>query len=139
MKNCTKCKAEKDLSAFGKRYDYPNKLLSWCNDCERIRKRDNARGRLLDPEIRAATTLKQKLWTYGLTETEYAALVAKHNGRCAVCGSLDPLCIDHDHVTGMVRGLLCHHCNVGLGHFKDSPELIEKAIEYLCKNKNPHS
>jgi hypothetical protein len=45
----------------------------------------------------------------------------------------NPLVIDHDHTTGEVRGLLCPTCNAGLGHFKDSPELLLKAALYLQK------
>jgi hypothetical protein len=41
------------------------------------------------------------------------------------------LCVDHSHVTGKVRGLLCHSCNVGLGHFKDDPRFTRSATEYL--------
>lgn len=139
MKTCTKCKQEKEEVEFGRRYDYPTKLLSWCKDCDRIRKRELARKKLSDPNKRAETTYKQKLWTYGLTANEHAALVEKHQGRCAVCGSESSLRIDHDHKTGVVRGLLCHHCNVALGHFKDSIDILNKAIEYLCKNKSPLS
>lgn len=139
MKTCTKCKQEKEGVEFGKRYDYPTKLLSWCKDCERVRKSGAAKKTMSDPSKRAAATHRQKLWTYGLTQEEYASLLENHNGCCAVCGSKAPLRIDHDHATGKVRGLLCHHCNVALGHFKDSPDIMTKAIEYLCKNKSPHS
>lgn len=56
----------------------------------------------------------------------------KFNGHCDICN--DPIekpHVDHDHKTGLARGYLCFSCNVGLGHFKDSPELLAKAIEYL--------
>ena len=139
MKTCTKCKQQKLFSEFGKRYDYPSKLLSWCNDCERDRKREAARKRFSNPEARAKESLRQKLWVHGLTEAQYRDLQDQHGGRCAICSSDEPLRIDHDHKTGKVRGLLCHHCNVALGHFNDSVQLIEKAIEYLCKNKSQHS
>ncbi|MGE0576133.1 MAG: endonuclease VII domain-containing protein [Reyranella sp.] len=58
-------------------------------------------------------------------------------GRCKICrrpaeeGQWKVLRVDHDHATGKIRGLLCHHCNVALGHFGDSPELLERAAEYL--------
>lgn len=45
------------------------------------------------------------------------------------------LSIDHNHQTGKVRGLLCHHCNVGLGHFKDNIELLNSALDYLIKTE----
>ena len=133
MKQCTKCGAEKPLTEFKKRYDYPDKHLSWCNDCERIRKRDSARKKFKDPATRAATTLRQRLWSYGLTPEEYNKMLTESGGRCAICGESfeDTPRIDHCHTTGKVRGLLCHNCNVGLGHFKDSTENLLKAVEYL--------
>ena len=139
MKICTKCSIEKEESHFGKRYDYPTKLLSWCKECERTRKTEAARKRFTDPASRANETQRQKLWRYGLTPTAYSQLVDQHGGRCAVCNTEADLRIDHDHTTGKVRGLLCHHCNVALGHFKDSIPILNNAIDYLCKNKNPNS
>lgn len=63
-------------------------------------------------------------------------LYASQAGLCAICGK-EPedrrLAMDHCHATGRVRGLLCMHCNVGLGMFKDNKEVLEKAIAYLCK------
>lgn len=50
---------------------------------------------------------------------------------CVICGEQDKLVVDHDHVTGQIRGLLCNHCNRGLGHFRDSPMLLEFAAQYL--------
>lgn len=53
--------------------------------------------------------------------------------RCRICGNdiFDRHFVDHDHQTGQFRGLLCPQCNFGLGHFRDSIYLLEKAIEYL--------
>lgn len=73
---------------------------------------------------------------YGMTPTDYKTILAAQDGRCAICDTDDPaphpnFCVDHDHDTGRVRGLLCNACNVGLGRFKDSPELVRKAAAYL--------
>lgn len=74
----------------------------------------------------------------GLTEAEYHELLATQDGLCAICRS-EPghyaLAIDHDHATGVVRGLLCTNCNVGLGHFKDDPAVLQAALAYLLFHK----
>ena len=61
--------------------------------------------------------------------------IKAHNRCCEICGIYcgPKIQIDHDHETGYVRGLLCGTCNIGLGQFKDNPELLAKAIEYLAK------
>ena len=51
--------------------------------------------------------------------------------QCVICGVEDALVVDHDHITGKVRGMLCNHCNRGLGHFRDDPMLLEFAAQYL--------
>lgn len=50
---------------------------------------------------------------------------------CSICKSVLDLVIDHNHSTDKVRGLLCWSCNVGLGHLKDSPELLRQAALYI--------
>lgn len=73
---------------------------------------------------------------YGLEPTEYDSMLAKQNGLCAICNnecsSGKRLAVDHDHNTGIVRGLLCSNCNTSLGGFKDSIDLLKSAIKYLC-------
>lgn len=73
--------------------------------------------------------------TYGVTKVEYLLLLAEQNGTCKICKkecvTLESLCVDHDHLTGKVRGLLCRKCNIGLGHFDDNVGLLTNAIEYL--------
>ena len=74
---------------------------------------------------------------YGISESEWHDLLAAQNDACAICGSSEPggqwqnWHTDHDHKTGMVRGLLCNGCNLGLGHFQDDPERLEAAAAYI--------
>jgi hypothetical protein len=83
---------------------------------------------------------KQQIKLYGLTEDDYNRMFLEQEERCAICNAHQSefeksFHIDHCHKTNKVRGLLCRNCNVGLGHFKDSIELMDKAINYLNKNK----
>lgn len=83
------------------------------------------------PEKHASNVMKHR---YGITHAERDAIMVAHNNACAICKASDkPLRVDHCHNTGTVRGVLCHNCNVALGHFKDNPEVIRKAIAYLNK------
>lgn len=77
----------------------------------------------------------------------YSEVLMAQGGRCAIC-ALRPdeahkdaqrLAIDHDHETGMVRGLLCVRCNVGLGSFHDDVELLARAIEYVAHYQAAHA
>ena len=71
--------------------------------------------------------------TYGITPRDLFALLRECSG-CAICGgpTVPAPFVDHDHATGAVRGLLCMHCNFGIGHFRDDPDLLRAAIEYLA-------
>lgn len=72
---------------------------------------------------------------YGITKEFALELHNKQDGKCAICGKREKrLCIDHDHVTGKVRGLLCHGCNLGIGNLQDNPEILTKAAKYLRKH-----
>lgn len=68
---------------------------------------------------------------YKITLDQYDGMVIDQNGRCALCKEKKPLVIDHDHKTGLVRGLLCTRCNIGLGQFCDRPDLLVEAFRYL--------
>lgn len=97
------------------------------------------------PEQRArylkAQYLRALMRVYGLTEEEVAEMIIQQDNRCAVCyclfgvGRTFAPRIDHCHNTGVVRGLLCNGCNLGLGGLKDSPILLRAAAEYIEKHK----
>lgn len=77
-------------------------------------------------------------WKYGLTVPQLREIVAP--GKCGICGttapkSKKPWHIDHDHATGVVREMLCHRCNAGLGFFGDDERRLTAAIEYLRRHK----
>jgi len=124
---CPEC-GETDIAKFyvdssGKR------ATKVCRECHK--KACNERWHARSPIDRWAS----RSYKYGVTKEFLVELFEKQNGHCAICGEIPKtergLHVDHCHKTGVVRGLLCHGCNTGLGSFKDSPELFIKAISYL--------
>lgn len=103
------------------------------------------RQRYLDymrsPKRRAANFIHKLEHEFGITNEEYMLLLEIQEGRCAICRLLptevcskrERLCIDHDHITGKVRGLLCLMCNAGIGYFRDDPNTVSIAARYLRK------
>lgn len=81
--------------------------------------------------------IRRAIRVLGLDSEKELVMAALENQTvCAICSkpSRTRLHIDHNHKTGKYRGLLCSPCNIGLGHFKDSPSLLRKAIEYLKRS-----
>jgi hypothetical protein len=70
---------------------------------------------------------------YGIDEEQYKNMVLSQNNICAICNNTSnkTLHVDHDHVTGKVRGLLCYSCNTGIGLLKEDINTLTRAIEYL--------
>lgn len=69
---------------------------------------------------------------YGITQQQRAAMVLAQGGRCALCDEIPKvLVVDHCHETGVIRGMLCIRCNLGLGRFGDNVEGLKRAIAYL--------
>lgn len=77
---------------------------------------------------------------YGITLDDYQQILGGQGGTCAICGEPPKknrrMSVDHCHETGEVRGLLCDHCNRGLGHFRDQTILLQNAISYLRTHQN---
>lgn len=125
-KLCNKCGQEKEEFDFYPRADHPHLLQSHCKRCVLDNRKLIPKSEIKIKNRKA--NLKKK---YGLTLEAYEALLAEQEGSCFICHSEEDLVVDHDHDTGDVRGILCRKCNSGLGMFKDNPELLTKAAEYL--------
>ncbi len=134
FKFCPFCQTEKPLGEFYRRgVGRPaGQYQSECKACGRVRRSKwwkSPRGKLSS----ANTKLKAR---FGISMEEYSRLLELQEHKCLVCGDSESymghrLAVDHDHTTGRIRGLLCKGCNIGLGNFKDDPELLRRAAEYL--------
>jgi Recombination endonuclease VII len=79
--------------------------------------------------------------TFGFSTAEYEDLLARQGGGCAICGrrpTKAALHVDHDHETGVIRGLLCVGCNNALGQFHDDPDLLSRATDYVTADTWPY-
>ena len=105
------------------------------NNCEKIKQyKNNYYDNNKDKQRNV--NLKTK---YGITNEGYSSLLEKQNYKCAICGVNNNgkhkyFCVDHNHDSGEVRGLLCKTCNLGLGYFLDNIGVLTKAIWYLENN-----
>lgn len=122
-RKCSTCKAVKTLDCFHGSHKNDN-ISSRCRDC-----------------ISASFLL----YRYGISVEDFEELRKKQKGACAICEAHlnikenstirgKGVAVDHCHESGKVRGLLCAKCNQGLGMFKDNPELLNKASEYLLQS-----
>lgn len=92
----------------------------------------------------AKLSVHESLRKLGLTNEQFILMNEKQQKKCAICGreerrigrggEIARLAIDHCHISGKIRGLLCHACNVALGSFEDNIEIIKSAIQYLEKH-----
>jgi hypothetical protein len=108
-----------------------------CSACNRARVKEHRLAfRERDIEAQRGRARKHKLKEYGLTHEMFQQMVLNQHGLCAICfepfGN-DPknCCIDHDHGSDRVRGLLCKLCNMALGCFREKRPLFVRAVQYL--------
>jgi hypothetical protein len=145
---CYSCREYKPLAEFGPNKAAAHGIRTRCRKCEC----DNA-SRWVDenPDRAFGTYLRR---AYGITLEQYRQMLAEQGGACAICGEpptvensgrwtkrrrrpADPkLIVDHDHVTGKVRGLLCGRCNTGIGALKDDAAIVRFALKYLEERAN---
>lgn len=143
LRRCTGCCDVKALDLFYRRDD--SKVRPRCIECSkraatpesRSAKNDaRRRRREADPEAfrrqQRATAFRRK---YGIELEQYEAMLESQSHCCAICGDMatpdQQLFVDHDHETGVVRGLLCLRCNTGIGMLGDDPDRLATAIRYL--------
>lgn len=144
-KRCWRCREVKPLDLFSRNSGTPDGCGNMCRVCSNAyarewRKKHPGRAKARDKsnnskyrDKRSDHKLRARV---GITLETYNDLASQRK-LCAICG--DPpadgarLCVDHDHKNGDIRGLLCHGCNKGLGHFKDDPERLRSAIAYLAR------
>lgn len=146
-KQCTRCLRFKKPTEFRilTRWKTPS-LSSQCKRCDYMRTKEwvqKNRGRY-NLQMKRAWAKRSALGknhenhikkTYGLTRERYLEILSTQGGVCAICKSANPvthqkyLCVDHDHETGKIRGLLCFHCNVALGYAEKMG--FDKIARYL--------
>lgn len=147
FKKCTRCKRWLDrATAFTKDASRGDGLSYRCRECTKAYS-DESRDRIraYKTKWRERNPYYHRERTYGLGFGGYPRLLAKQDGRCAICGTPHPggrgdtFHVDHDHSCcpgskscgRCVRGLLCKLCNMGLGRFRDDPALLRAAADYL--------
>jgi hypothetical protein len=125
MKRCPCCGETKPFDQFPKNRRTKDGLATYCKPCH------NAKGQATRKRLYGGSRHYHLLARYGIGADEVSELIAGQGGVCAICGRPDPEHVDHDHATGVIRGILCFNCNGGLGQFGDDPLRLRAAIEYL--------
>lgn len=144
VKQCTRCKEIKTLDLFFKNVNTKDGHACYCKLCqynERQVYRKSSKGKKRLAESRRKYELRSK---FNMSVDDYFEMYEEQDGRCKICYDRQHsyrahLAIDHCHKTGIIRGLLCNSCNVGIGNLKDSPKVLKRAIAYIKKfGKIPH-
>jgi len=144
-KKCSKCGEVKPLDQFYKRKEGILGVRSDCKKCGALRGKEWQRKNPQQDKKQRKDWRDKNLdkiknnalqWNYGISIEEYNNLLKIQENKCIICKRhkddlTKSLCVDHDHATGRVRGLLCDDCNNALGRFKDSIENLKQAINYL--------
>ena len=127
-KQCTRCKRVLPVASFSKARNMKDGLYPRCRECHR-------KYYLANKNKIRIRELKSR---YGLTLDEYLQLERAQCNACAICGVAQKgsrhLAVDHHHATGKVRGLLCQTCNPMIGLAKETPWILEAAMQYLNRN-----
>lgn len=134
---CKYCHVDKPIAEFSKASRNSSGVQSYCKSCA---KTYHKKYKQLNPEKSTDAHYKR---SFGMTLDDVRALLHTQNNQCALCnvelsvlqgrGFSTNAHVDHDHITGKVRGILCGNCNTALGKLGDSIESIERVLSYLKK------
>lgn len=139
-RRCCTCTQYKPVSEFhNDKSGLAGKAYS-CKICANSRARKHhADWRSKDPEYLTKARQYYIKRTHGITTEQYDAIVLSQNNACAICLTTSPKGgwhLDHSHLTGKHRGILCNVCNRGLGYFQDDPTILQAAIGYLERHND---
>ena len=135
MKQCRVCnelKEETDFYKCNRKGGNPDARHTECKECAKTRIKATR-----DPEKARDAHYRRN---YGISLADFNRMVLAQGNRCACCRTDKPggrhnvWNVDHDHVTGAVRELLCKDCNIVLGLVEDSPEHLQKLLAYIAKH-----
>jgi hypothetical protein len=143
-KRCPKCDTIKPLGDFGVRPG--GKPNGWCRLCGNAAIREYSKtptGAARKKAAQDAYLLRNPDYflvrNYGLAPGQYDAMRSAQEDRCAICRTPDPGVkrwhVDHDHLSGKVRGLLCAACNLGIGKMQDDPVRLRAAAAYIERHR----
>lgn len=120
----------------------PEGIVRACRYCSEMYSSPDGRQYYCSDECsRTAKSLREAFRRYGITMQQYRSMWLRQSGACAICKQPERternrlLTIDHDHVTGQVRGLLCSQCNRAIGLLQDDPKIIATAAQYVRENR----
>jgi hypothetical protein len=117
--SCKKCYSKNSLKKYHKLSPEEKRKKASKNSCNNY-------------EYRKQYRLKKR---YGLTTEEFSAMVLSQNNKCKICGvEMSSPQVDHNHLTGEVRSLLCRPCNTSLGLLKEDPQILRNMISYIYDN-----
>jgi len=133
IKSCNVCKEDQLLTEFHKDCSKKDGRRGTCKVCAN---KMSSASHAANPDRAKDHNLRRY---YGISLVDYVEMLEAQDGRCAICGTDVPggrgaFHVDHCHTSNKVRGLLCYHCNVGIGHFKDQESLLLKAALYLTEH-----
>jgi hypothetical protein len=135
-KTCTKCKEIKPINCFGKNKQGKNGINSRCKSChlDQWRHYQQNNSQKVKVQLRKSELKRE----YNITLEDYNLMFKQQNGCCAICNKHQSelsktLSVDHCHITGEVRGLLCNGCNRGMGMLGDNIQILKNAVKYLSK------
>jgi len=137
-KQCQKCKIVHPAKSFARNTRNKDNLSAWCKQCRaeyaklyRAINKEKIKNKQRDIRYKES---------YGISLEDYNKMLEKQGNKCACCGSTKAsksihkwanFCVDHCHLTGEVRGLLCNSCNIGIGKLGDNLDGVLNAVSYL--------